>query len=357
MSFDFYKNKVVLITGDTGFKGSWLAIWLHKLGAKVYGFSKPPKSEHDNFIACNLDEKIIHFDGDIRNFKNFYECLKEIKPEIIFHLAAQALVLKSYSLPLQTFETNIMGTVNLLEIARLIPEIKVIINATSDKCYENNELNRGYKENDQVGGRDPYSASKGAAEIVSSSYMRSFFLDKNNASAATVRAGNVIGAGDWSLNRIVPDFFRSKKNNSKLLIRNPNSTRPWQHVLEPLRGYMLLACKLYEEGKMFQGGWNFGPNPAMTKTVLALINELSSYGKVKIDISEHNYGHEANLLKLNIIKARKLLKWKPVLNFKNTIKITAEGYINQFNNQNVYKNRLDTIDLYCSEAAKKDQLV
>jgi len=244
-----YKNKKVLITGDTGFKGSWLTIWLKELGADVYGYALPPLRDEDNFVKCNLNEKIHHINGDIRDKEHLFKFFDEVKPDIAFHLAAQPLVLESYKNPHYTFETNLMGTVNFFEAVRGTQSVKVAVNITSDKCYQNNEWIWGYRENDAMGGKDPYSASKGASELITQSYLNSFFVKEGTANIASARAGNVIGGGDWADYRIVPDFFKAIEKNDVLKLRYPEATRPWQHVLEPLSGYLNLAMKLFLEGK------------------------------------------------------------------------------------------------------------
>ena len=295
-----YEGKKILITGDTGFKGSWLAIWLIELGATVYGYALPPKTNRDNFVVSKVHEKIEHFDGDIRDQYKLLSCFKNVKPDIAFHLAAQPLVLDSYNDPHYTFETNLMGTVKFFEAVRHAESVKVAINVTSDKCYQNNEWVWGYRENDPMGGKDPYSASKGCSELITSSYLESFFKD-TECNIASVRAGNVIGAGDWADFRIVPDYFQAKIKKEKLVIRNPNATRPWQHVLEPLGGYLLLASKLVRSEK-FNGGWNFGPKDEMNYTVCSLVEKMTEIdNSVKIQFSKNNNkNNEANLLKLDI---------------------------------------------------------
>ena len=246
---NIYKGKTVLVTGDTGFKGSWLVIWLLNLGADVVGYALNPKTEKDNYVICNLSDKITHIDGDIRDYQTVLKVFSKYEPEIVFHLAAQPLVLDSYKDPLYTYSTNVMGTVNFFEAVRHTPSVKVAINITSDKCYENREWVYGYREVDQVGGKDPYSASKGASEIITSSYLRSFFNQDNTAHIAPVRAGNVIGGGDWADHRIFPDCMRALLNDKPIVIRDPEAVRPWQHVLEPLSGYLSLGSLLYTEGK------------------------------------------------------------------------------------------------------------
>ena len=356
MFSDLFKGKKVLITGDTGFKGSWLALWLLELGADVYGYALPPEREEDNFVVCKLGTLFHHNDGDVRDLKALIQLFDKIQPDIAFHLAAQPLVLESYKNPQETFSTNVMGTVNFFEAVRFNSSVKVAINVTSDKCYQNNELIRGYCENDPMGGKDPYSASKGASEIITSSYIKSFFSGNDTANVASVRAGNVIGAGDWAKHRIVPDYFRARKTNAQLVIRNPNATRPWQHVLEPLSGYMHLASELYNMGKTFQGGWNFGPLDEMNRTVAELIEKLGKLdNNTNIVYNNTEDNLEANLLKLDISKAVGQLNWMPVLNFKETVKYTLEGYLSDLDGNSAKDNRLKTIKSY-TEAAKNRKI-
>lgn len=349
-----FNEKKVLITGDTGFKGSWLAIWLAALGAKVYGYSLPPKSENDNFVKCGLINKITHIDGDIRDLKKLKNTLLDIKPEIVFHLAAQSLVLESYSNPIYTFETNIIGTVNIFEAVRQTKSVKVVINITSDKCYLNNEWVWGYKETDPLGGNDPYSASKGCSELITNSYKNSFFNKNQNCVIASARAGNVIGGGDWSENRIVPDFFRAIKNNKNLIIRNPNSTRPWQFILEPLSGYLNLAMLIINEGRKFSGPWNFGPNIMNETTVLTLIKKLNSkLRKGNKIIKKNNSTHESKLLRLDISKSISQLHWKPVLDIEEMINFTMRGYLIEIENGKIYEDRISQIIDYTKLAMQR----
>ncbi len=349
---NIYKNKKVLITGDTGFKGSWLAIWLNSLGADVYGYSLPPKTEKDNYVICKLSNKITHVDGDIRNFDSFFKFVNEIQPEFVFHLAAQPLVLDSYKDPKYTFETNLNGTVNFLEAVRLTDSVKVAINVTSDKCYQNNEWVWGYKENDAMGGKDPYSASKGASELITQSYLHSFFLNDNTANIASARAGNVIGGGDWGKYRIVPDFFNSLEKNESLKLRYPESTRPWQHVLEPLSGYLTLAMNLFMEGKNNSGGWNFGPIGTTNQTVRTLVEKMienTGVGSYEAPEFDSKF-HEASLLNLDISKAMYKLNWKPVLTFDETVKFTVDGYLTVKTQNTLLEQRLEQISNYCELA-------
>ena len=329
---DIYQNKKVLITGHTGFKGSWLAIWLKELGADVVGYSLDPPSEPNNFEATGLREKITHIHGDIRDLDRLIEIFKKYQPEFIFHLAAQPLVLLSYDEPKLTFDTNIGGTVNVFEAVRKTPSIKVLVNVTSDKCYENREWVRGYRENDPMGGHDPYSASKGCAEIVFSAYLKSFFsqsaTQSRNIGAASVRAGNVIGGGDWGANRLVPDCIRALSSRHKIGIRNPHAIRPWQHVLEPIGGYLLLGAALWEDPQKYSGAWNFGPDDSSHLTVSEMADRLIKYwgdGSWN-DLSDPKALHEAKLLKLNCDKAHAELCWHSTLTIDECLQITAEWY-------------------------------
>lgn len=345
-----YAGKKVLVTGDSGFKGSWMCIWLKELGADVYGYSLPALTEYDNFETCGLKNKIQHVDADIRNQQKLQEYFDKVKPDIAFHLAAQPLVIDSYNNPHYNFETNLMGTVNFFEAVRNCPSVKAAINVTTDKCYQNNEWVWGYRENDPMGGDDPYSASKGCSELITNSYLKSFFSKGNTAHIASGRAGNVIGGGDWAANRIIPDMMRGYKNNSATAIRNPNSIRPWQHVLEPLSGYLKLGEKLLSEGKNYSGGWNFGPAAYENYSVGDVVNEVRKViPAIKIDAPPQTEKlHEAGLLKLDITKAVNQLGWKPKLNFEQTIKMTVDGYLAEIEHKkDLYAARVEQIKNYC----------
>lgn len=347
-----YKNKKILITGHTGFKGSWMAIWLKELGADVYGYSLKPYTTKDNFVTTGLSKKINHNIGDIRDLEKLQAYFNSVKPDIAFHLAAQPLVIESYNNPHYNFETNLMGTVNFFEAVRNCPSVKVAINVTTDKCYQNNEWLWGYRENDAMGGDDPYSASKGCSELITNSYIKSFFSKENTANVASGRAGNVIGGGDWADNRILPDMIRAYQSNSVSEIRNLNSVRPWQFVLEPLFGYMKLAQKLWTNGKLFSGGWNFGPAAFENYSVGDVVKEVKKIiPTIKINsptITEKLY--EAALLKLDITKAVNLLDWKPKLNFEETIQFTINGYLDELDSQNnIYDCRVKQIKAYCNK--------
>jgi len=343
---DIYKKRKVLITGHTGFKGSWLAIWLKELGADVVGYSLDPPSKPNNFQATKLQEKITHIHGDIRDFDRLMETFKKYQPEFVFHLAAQPLVRLSYEEPKLTFDTNIGGTVNVFEAVRKTPSVKVLVNITSDKCYENREWIWGYRENDPMGGHDPYSASKGCAELVFGAYLKSFFSQKNSGDmtqfrqklgsclrnspigAASARAGNVIGGGDWGADRLVPDCIRALSGHRPIGIRSPQAVRPWQHVLEPLGGYLLLGAVLWQDPQRYSGAWNFGPENGSHLTVAEMAERLIKYwGSGKWDdLSDPQALHEAKLLKLNCDKAHAGLNWYSVLSIDECLQMTAEWY-------------------------------
>ncbi|MFA5151883.1 MAG: CDP-glucose 4,6-dehydratase [Clostridia bacterium] len=326
--YAIFKDKRVLVTGDTGFKGSWLAYWLYHLGADVYGFAHSPERDYDHYVMIGLEKHIHHRDGEIREYSQIHDFMKQIQPEFVFHLAAQPLVRKSYQEPKLTLDTNIGGTVNILEAVRHTPAVKVLVTITSDKCYRNKEWCWGYRENDELGGKDPYSASKAAAEIVYSAYQDSFFKDRPQFGAASVRAGNVIGGGDWSADRIVPDCIRALQTQKPIELRNPNATRPWQHVLEPLSGYLLLASRLYEDPKQYRESYNFGPDNREIRTVHDVARELISvWGSGQISITrKNNDPPESGLLHLNCDKAHHQLGWYPRWNFQKTVEQTAYWY-------------------------------
>lgn len=332
-----FKGKRVLITGHTGFKGSWLAIWLKELGATVLGYSLEPPSNPNNFEAANLSNRITHVHGDIRNFPYFEEVFSEFQPEFVFHLAAQPIVRRSYEDPQLTFETNVMGTVNMLELVRKVPSVRVLVSITTDKCYENKEWIWGYRENDRLGGHDPYSSSKACAELVSQAYIRSFFSQREDIGVATVRAGNVIGGGDWGVDRLLPDCLRSLSAGDTILIRNPKATRPWQFVLEPLYGYLLLASKLFEKPKDYMGAWNFGPGNECCISVSEMVEKTINYwgsGNWEKPSGEVNQNkHEMNVLKLNSDKAYSLLRWRGVLDIDTAIEMTVKWYKNFYRSQ------------------------
>ena len=335
-----YAGKRVLLTGHTGFKGSWLAFWLSQMGADVLGYALEPDTNPNHFSMLDLPiESVI---GDIRDIEHLDRVFGRFQPEIVFHLAAQPLVRLSYSEPVETFQTNVMGTVNIFEACRRTSSVKAVINITSDKCYENREWVWGYRENDPVGGYDPYSASKGCAELVTSAYRNSFFnLDeygrKHNTLVASVRAGNVIGGGDWAKDRIITDLMEAVSQGKKLYIRNPRATRPWQHVLEPLSGYLLLGQKLLEGKKEFAEAWNFGPNDDGAIPVVQMVQEMRKiWDKIDYQIEQNKSNpHEAGLLKLDCSKARIKLNWKGVWDSRTTFAKTAKWYQCYYENQQV----------------------
>ena len=328
--FNVFKGKKVLLTGHTGFKGTWLSIWLKNLGAKVSGFSIGPPSEPSCCSVSNLLDYVDDYYIDIRDAQSLKELIQEIQPDFVFHMAAQALVSSSYENPLKTFETNAIGTANILDSLRSLTKPVVAVMITSDKAYENVEWLWGYRETDQLGGKDPYSASKAMAELSIYSFVQSYFNSKDsNIRVGVARAGNVIGGGDWALNRLIPDCMRSWSNNEIVEIRNPHATRPWQHVLEPLSGYLLLGSDLYNSNRLHGEAYNFGPSDNLNYPVSRLIEELSLYwDHVRwSDISEDKvHLHEAGLLKLNCDKALYDLNWRSVLKFEETVRMTAEWY-------------------------------
>ena len=330
-AFTCYQGRRVLVTGHTGFKGSWLCEWLLALGAEVHGFALEPPTRPSLFNQLKLAKRIAsHMVGDVRDLPALVRTMRRVKPDFVFHLAAQPLVRLSYEKPAETFDTNVMGTVNVLEAARRIGRQISVVCITTDKVYENNEKGRPFRETDPFGGHDPYSASKGACEIVISSYRRSFFGTPNSPVwVASARAGNVIGGGDWAKDRIVPDAMRALAKGATIPVRNSASTRPWQHVLEPLGGYLALGAALAKRERFDEvcGGFNFGPDPKANRTVKELVEEMLKWRKgTWVDKSDPNAVHEAGLLNLDIRKARRVLGWKPRWGFEETVKNTVQWY-------------------------------
>lgn len=321
----FWKDKKVLVTGHTGFKGSWLSVWLQNMGANLIGYSLPPPTTPSLFSIACLDKGMTSVIGDVRDFTQLQSVIAEHRPEIIFHMAAQSLVRHSYDNPVETYATNVMGTVHLLEAVRQVGCVKAIVNITSDKCYENQEWPWGYRENEPMGGFDPYSNSKGCAELITSAFRNSFFnpedFDTHGVALASARSGNVIGGGDWAKDRLIPDIMRAISEGKPVVVRNPDSIRPWQHVLEPLSGYLLLAQKLFQEGKEFAQAWNFGPNDEDAKPVSWIATHLTQmWGKDaswKLDGKKHP--HEAHYLKLDCSKAKSQIGWSPTWNLETTL--------------------------------------
>lgn len=322
---DIYRGKRVLVTGHTGFKGSWLALWLSEMGAEVIGISLPPERQPSHWDL--LSPPIEEYRLDIRELPSLQNAVAEAKPTIVFHLAAQPLVRRSYRAPIETWSTNVMGTVHLLETCRLSPDVRAIVVITTDKCYENREWLRGYRENDLLGGHDPYSASKAGTELVVASYRCSFFNDSDAPLIASVRAGNVIGGGDFSEDRLIPDLVRSLERKQSLEIRSPNATRPWQHVLDSLSGYLLLGQKLLMGDESFAEAWNFGPEPKDNRTVTDMLDKLNQHwGTLRWHVTAEPQPHEATLLYLDSTKARNQLGWQPVWGIDSSLAHTAAWF-------------------------------
>jgi len=337
MNPKFWQGKNVFLTGHTGFKGSWLALWLQNLGAKVVGYALPPPTQPNLFELAHVAKDMHSITGDVRDFTKLHANILKHQPEIIIHLAAQALVKTAYDKPVDTYATNVMGTVNLLEAVRQSKGVKVVIIVTSDKCYENREWLWAYRENEPMGGYDPYSNSKGCAELVTSAYRNSYFNSENYAqhgvALASTRAGNVIGGGDWAENRLIPDVLKAFIEKRPVMIRYPQAVRPWQHVLEPLHGYLTLAEKLWQEGTEFAEGWNFGPEERDTKTVGWIVEQLAQLwgenASWHIDFATHL--HEANYLKLDCSKAKARLNWFPQMSLETAFKWIVEWYRGYYN--------------------------
>lgn len=349
----FFRGKRVLVTGHTGFKGSWLSIWLHELGVEVVGVGLNPFSERDNFVLSGIGHKIMaDIRADIRDLNKMKEIFALYQPEIVFHLAAQPLVRLSYEIPVETYETNVMGSIHVMEAIRATKSVKVGVMITTDKCYENREQMTGYKEDDPFGGYDPYSSSKGACEIAIQSWRLSFFNPddfgkKHSVSLASVRAGNVIGGGDWALDRIIPDCVKALEAGRPIDIRSPKAIRPWEHVLEPLSGYMMLAQKMWDEPTKWCEGWNFGPESESVSTVWEVATELVNnfgYGELK-DSSDPNAVHEAKLLMLDITKAKTRLGWKPRMNMKQCLALVVDWY-KRYKKEDVYNLCVEEINKF-----------
>ena len=317
----FWRGKRVFLTGHTGFKGAWLSLWLIKMGAVVKGFSLAPPTTPALFTVARLNQTMDSETGDIRDASAIAKSMTAFNPDILIHMAAQSLVRLSYSEPVMTYATNVMGTIHVLEAARQCKNLRAIVNITTDKCYENREWEWGYRENEPMGGHDPYSNSKGCAELVTSAYRKSFFHEKNAAALASARAGNVIGGGDWATDRLIPDILRAFEKSQAVVVRNPQATRPWQHVLEPLSGYLLLAQHLWQQGHAVAEGWNFGPKDEDAKPVEWILNKMiATWGEGaswQLDTDAHP--HEAKFLKLDISKAHSRLHWSPTWNLEHTL--------------------------------------
>ena len=324
---NFWNGKRVLLTGHTGFKGSWLSLWLQSLGSVIRGVALEPQTEPALFKVAQVENGMEHRIADVRDLCVITKQVEEFQPEIIFHLAAQPLVRHSYKVPVETYSTNVMGTVNLLEAARHSGSVKAIVNITTDKCYENREWVWGYREDEPMGGHDPYSSSKGCAELVTSAYRKSFLRDAGIA-VATARAGNVIGGGDWAVDRLIPDILHAIENGESVLIRNPSAIRPWQHVLEPLSGYLLLAESLYQDGQTNAEGWNFGPNDKDARPVKWIVEYLCNYWgrNTSWTLQPGSHPHESNFLKLDISKSHRRLGWTPHWPLEAALKYIAEWH-------------------------------
>jgi CDP-glucose 4,6-dehydratase len=350
---DIYKDKKVLVTGHTGFKGSWLTLWLSLMGANVVGYSKDLPTDPNHFSLLNLPIESIT--GDVLDKEMLFSVIERVKPDIIFHLAAQPLVRKSYNLPALTIETNIVGTLNVLESVRKLGTVKAVVNITSDKCYKNNEQIWGYRENDPMGGDDPYSASKGASELISQAYRKSFFKPddfgtKHHTLIANVRAGNVIGGGDWAEDRLIPDMMKAVNAEKKVIIRNPDATRPWQHVLEPLSGYLLIGSHLLQGKKIYSDDWNFGPQNDAGVPVIEVVSQAQKHwDKLQYEIKrDPNAHHESHLLTLDSTKARLSLGWKNVWTEKTTFEKTVTWYKDFYTKKNVVSR--DDLEQYIKDA-------
>lgn len=348
---NFWKNKRVFITGHTGFKGGWLSLWLNSLGCELCGYSLAPYTDPNLFTVFGLEDKMEHNIGDIRDAENLSQKFINFKPDIVLHLAAQPLVRYSYDFPKETYETNVIGTLNVLEAVRKYGKCQATVVVTSDKCYENREQHQGYKETDPMGGFDPYSSSKGCTELLTASYARSYFINGEIGKIASVRAGNVIGGGDWSTDRLIPDLVKALQQGKNPVIRNPKATRPWQHVIEPIYGYLLVAQMLCGSDKQSDLlSWNFGPNIDGQLDVGSVANKVCEFwgnnSKVELNIDK-NAVHEANLLYLNCDKAKKDLKWNPKWNIDDTLKNTISWYKNFYDkNSDIVSYSLNQIAEY-----------
>ena len=349
---DFWQGKRVFVTGHTGFKGSWLSLWLFSLGAEVKGYALNPPTSPSLFNEAKVSSIIDSQIGDIRDQNTLHESMTKFNPDILIHMAAQPLVRYSYDAPIETYEVNVIGTAKVLEVARSCTNLKAIVNITTDKCYENDGRSEGYKEGDSMGGYDPYSSSKGCAELVASAYRRSFLQDKD-ISLASVRSGNVIGGGDWADDRLIPDILRSFEKSKPVVIRNPKATRPWQHVLEPLSGYLILAEKLYKNQKKYAEGWNFGPNENDVKPVDWILDRMiSEWPDSSWELDQNSNPHEASFLKLDISKATSKLDWRPTWNLSHTLERIVSWHKAWLNQENMQDVCLAEIEEYMNDSIK-----
>lgn len=332
MNSAFWAGRRVLVTGHTGFKGGWLCLWLQRMGAEVNGYALEPPTQPNLFESARVGEDMRSILGDVRDFETLWSVVRECRPEVIFHLAAQPLVMPAYRQPLETYAINVLGTVHLLEAVHRTAGVRAVVNVTSDKCYENREWLWGYREDEPMGGHDPYSSSKGCAELVTSAYRRSFFSqtssDRPGVALASARAGNVIGGGDWAIDRLIPDMIRSFQAGRVVTLRHPDAVRPWQHVLEPLSGYLMLAERLWQEGSTFAEGWNFGPREDDAWPVYRLVERLAAlWGEgARWQLTDADYPHEAQYLKLDCTKAKTQLHWRPRWSLERALTETVSWY-------------------------------
>lgn len=352
MNRGFWKGRRIFLTGHTGFKGSWMSLWLQSLGAELTGYALKPSSYPSLFEAARVADGMVSIEGDIRDTCRLRSALHNARPQIVFHMAAQPLVRQSYDNPVDTYATNVMGVVNLFEAIRAVPDVRTLINITTDKCYENKEWLWGYRENDPLGGYDPYSSSKACAEIVSAAYRSSFFnpsqYQVHGVAVATARAGNVIGGGDWARDRLIPDILQAFELGQTARIRNPSAIRPWQHVLEPLRGYLTLAEKLVEDGAAYGEAWNFGPDDVDAKPVSWIADRMVSHwgGRVGWVVDDGDHPHEASYLKLDISKARMRLNWQPAIGLSDALHLTIDWVKRRHDGKDVRAITLSQIDSY-----------
>jgi len=353
----FWEGKRVFLTGHTGFKGSWLSLWLHSLGANVTGYALAPPTEPNHFKLSRIDRLLKSRIADIRDPEQLTSTMKKAAPEIVIHMAAQSLVRTSYASPVETYGTNVMGTVNLFEAVRQTPQISAVLNVTTDKCYENSESGRPFREDEPLGGSDPYSSSKACSELVTAAYRQSFFnpvsYREHGVAVATARAGNVIGGGDWAEDRLIPDCVRNHEKSEKTTLRNPDATRPWQYVLDPLNGYLMLAQKLVEEGPQYAEAWNFGPDECEGTTVRSVMEKFKrAWSHIDFVCSVDSHApHEAQQLNLDSTKSRQKLDWKPVYSLDEAILKTAEWYRYFYENNEI--TSLDQLEAYVGLSKKK----
>ena len=348
----FWNGKRVFMTGHTGFKGSWLSIWLQRLGAQVVGYALPPPTQPNHFELANVASGMSSIVGDVRDFESLKRAVAEQRPEIVLHLAAQSVVRASYDDPRETYETNVMGTVNLLEAVRLVPGVRSVVNVTTDKCYENREWLWGYREDEPMGGHDPYSNSKGCSELVTWAFRRSFFPSERHTehgvALGSARAGNVVGGGDWTKDQLLPDVLRAFSKREPVRLRSPDAVRPWQFVLEPLSGYLALAERLYRDGPAFAEGWNFGPPDEDAKPVKWIVEKLAaSWGDgARWEVDTGHHPHEAHFLKLDSSKARQQLGWAPRLRLAEALEWVVEWYREHAAGGDVRKKTEQQIERY-----------